>query len=152
MILNNRQIHKFEEIEEIINKTDICYIALSDNNKPYILPFNFGYANKIIYLHSAIEGRKNDIIQKNNNISLCFNPEYKLFHRDEQVACSYGMRYRSVIAEGKIYTVSDFNDKVFILNIIMKKYTGKEFHYNAPSINNVAVFKVEVDNFYGKKY
>lgn len=138
--------------ENIINEAIVCRIALVDGEKPYILPFNFGYENKTLYLHSASEGKKIDIIKKNNNVSISFDIDHELFHRDEGVACSYGMKYRSVIITGKMTDINDYNEKVRVMNIFMLKYAGKEFSYNAPAIKNVKVFKVEIEEMTGKKY
>ena len=135
-----------EMATEIIDKCQVCYIGMVDHeNRPYVLPFNFGYLNNTIYLHSAPEGKKIDILHNNPHVCVVFSTDHRLFHRNEQVACSYGMRYRSVLAFGRIEFVSDFNSKMDIMNIIMRKYTGKDFTYNAPAINNVAAYKVIID-------
>jgi len=62
---------------------------------------------------------------------------------DEPVACSYSMTFKSVILMGKVEFITDFDEKIKIMNIIMKHYTGKDdFKYNTPSINNVVVMKI----------
>ncbi len=134
--------------KEIIDKCEACYVAMIDtDNKPYVLPFNFGFADDCIYLHSAPAGKKIDALQKNPEVCVCFSTDHQLFHRHEQVACSYGMRYKSVLASGKVEFIEDFDEKVRVLNIIMRKYAGQDFTYNPPSVNNVAVYKVVVDKF-----
>lgn len=150
--LKERKIENISEIEEIINKADICHIALVDGSMPYILPFNFAYENRLIYLHSAQKGKKIDIINSNNNIAINFCTDYELFHRHEKVACSYGMKYKSVLATGKIKSIDEYDEKVRIMNLFMKKYTGKEFSFNSPSIINIKILVVEIDNLTGKKY
>lgn len=45
-------------IEEILSDSEICRIAMMDGDKPYILPFNYGYKHKAIYIHCAREGKK----------------------------------------------------------------------------------------------
>jgi len=140
-----------QEINEIIDKCDACYLGMVDEQGlPYVLPFNFGYEDGIIYLHSAQTGRKIDIIRKNPNVCVAFSTDHKLFFRHEPVACSYGMDYRSVLAYGKIVFIEDFDEKVRILNIIMRKYAGNDFSYNPPAVNNVAIFKVEISKIEGK--
>lgn len=132
--------------KQVIDKCDACYMGMIDeNNLPYVLPFNFGYENETIYLHSAPLGKKIDIMKNNPNVCVTFSTDHKLFHRHDSVACSYGMRYRSVLAFGKIEFIEDFDEKVKIMNIIMRKYTGKDFEYNAPAIKNVAIYKVNID-------
>lgn len=132
-----------EKAKLVIDKCEVCNVAMVDlQNKPYVLPFNFGYENQIIYLHSAPFGQKIDILRQNPSVCISFSTDHQLFHRNEPVACSYGMRYRSVLAFGKVEFVEDYDEKVDILNIIMRKYAGKDFTYNAPAVNNVAIFKV----------
>lgn len=139
-------------INQIIDKCTTCYVGMCDeNNTPYVLPFNFGYDGTCIYLHSASEGKKIDILKKNNKVSIAFSTDHVLFHRHEQVACSYGMKFRSVVADGKVTFISDYDKKVEVLNIIMLKYTGKEFTYNAPAVNNVAVYVVHIDSITAKE-
>ena len=59
-----RIIFKDKEIEEIIQKSICCYIGMVDeNNRPYVLPFNFGYKDKCIYLHSGTTGKKIEILK-----------------------------------------------------------------------------------------
>ena len=132
-----------KEITDIIDKCDACFLAMVDpDGLPYVVPMNFGYEEGIIYLHSAKTGRKIDILKNNPETCMAFSTDHKLFSRHETVACSYGMDYRSVLAFGKVVFIEDYDEKVRALNIIMRKYTGKEFSYNAPAVNNVEVYKV----------
>lgn len=66
------------------------------------------------------------------------------------MACSYGYDYKSVIASGRIEFIEDFEAKVLALNIIMRKYTGRDFAYNSPAVNNVAVYRVTPSLIQGK--
>lgn len=152
MNLPNREIKRFEEIEEIINKAMICHVGFADGDKPYVLPFNFGYENRTIYLHTAPEGKKNDILKKNNNICISFDIDSQLYFRNKEVACSYGMKYKSVVLSGKAIPVDNYEEKIRIMNIFMKKYTGEEFKYNAPAIKNVKIYRIETEEISGKKF
>ena len=137
-----------KRINAIINKCDVCYVAMvTVEGNPYVLPFNFGFDGEFIYLHSAPEGKKIDALNINSNVCIAFSTDHALRHTSDNVACSYGMKFKSVIAYGNVEFVDDYDEKIRIFNIIMKKYTGKEFTYNAPAINNVAVMKVKVDEF-----
>ncbi len=128
---------------EVIDKCDVCYIGMIDQeNKPYVLPFNFGYEDGIVYLHSAPVGKKIDVLKSNPDICVTFSTDHQLFNRHEQVACSYGMKYKSVLITGRVEFIDDYNQKVRALNIIMRKYAGKDFTYNEPAVKNVAIYKV----------
>lgn len=140
-----------KEIRDIIDKCDTCFLGMVDQEgKPYVLPMNFGYEDGVIYLHSAKAGRKIDIMKNNPEVCISFSTDHKLFYRNETVACSYGMDYRSVLAYGKVVFVDDYEEKARILNVVMRKYTGKDFSYKTPAVNNVEIYKVEPVKIEGK--
>jgi uncharacterized protein len=140
------------DIEKIINKCEVCYVAMTDeNNMPYVLPFNFGYSNKRLYLHGTKTGRKIDILKRNNNVCVTFSTDHSLVYQNDSVACSFTMKFRSVVAFGKVVFVEDYNEKVAILNKIMTKYTGKEYNYSKPAVINVEIFYVDIEKWTGKE-
>ncbi|MDA3892160.1 MAG: pyridoxamine 5'-phosphate oxidase family protein [Salinivirgaceae bacterium] len=147
-------LKKLKDIEPIIKKCDVCHVAMIDvNNKPYVLPFNFGYHEGYIYLHSDPIGKKMDALKKNPNVCINFTTDHELFHITEHVACSYGMRYKSIVVNGVIEFITDREDKVEAMNIFMDQYVkNKEFCYSDPAIENVCVYKVKVEDFSGKVY
>ena len=73
--------------------------------------------------------------------------------QNEAVACSYSMRYRSVLIHGKVSPIDDLEDKKKVLNIVMMKYTGKnDFSYSLPAITKVKVFEIFIDRVEGRTY
>ena len=123
-----------------------------DGNKPYVLGFNFGYQDRIIYLHCAKEGKKIDILKQNNQVCVEFDTDHLIFSRHEIVACSWRMRYRSVLAHGKAVFVDDYDQKVEALKIFMKHYSETEFKYSKPAVDNVLIIKIIVDEMTGRKF
>ena len=65
-----REIKDRKEIEAIIERANVCRIGLSDGKMPYVIPMDFGYKDNCLYFHCAREGKKIDIIKRNN--SACF--------------------------------------------------------------------------------
>ena len=151
--MKNRVIQLKEEIERIIMQCEVCNLAMVDlDNKPYVIPMNFGYEQDVVYLHSAQTGKKMDILAKNRQVSLSFSTDHELRWQSEKVACSYSMKYRSVLASGRVEFIEDLDEKVTALNIIMKNYTDKEFTYNDPALRDVAVFRVVLETLEGRAY
>lgn len=151
--MRTRFIQTQEEIDAIIAKCDVCYVGMTDTEGfPYVIPFNFGYKDGIIYLHSAQHGKKIDILKKNPSVCIVFSTDHILKFQSEQVACSYSMHYRSVQAFGKVEFVEDTEKKVEILNIVMSNYTDRNFNYNAPSLREVCTYKVNIERFSGKVF
>lgn len=141
------------EIDEIIKKCQVCYVSMVDeNNMPYVLPFNFGYNNGVIFLHSSRKGKKIDILKKNPSVCIAFSTDHQLRYQSEQMACSYSMKYRSVLAFGKVEFVEEMDQKIEFLNTVMANYTDRDFKYNEPSLREVCTYKVKVEKFTAKVY
>lgn len=140
-------------IDEIIKKCQVCYVSMVDeNNMPYVLPFNFGYNNGVIFLHSSRKGKKIDILKKNPSVCIAFSTDHQLRYQSEQMACSYSMKYRSVLAFGKVEFVEEMDQKIEFLNTVMANYTDRDFKYNEPSLREVCTYKVKVEKFTAKVY
>lgn len=142
-----------KRVYDVIKSCQVCYVGMVDeNNLPYVLPFNFGFEDGVIWLHSAGSGKKIDILKQKPEVCVAFSTEHALKFVNEGVACSYGMRFRSVLAYGKVVFTEDPEEKKRVLNIIMKHYTGRDdFQYSMPAVMDVCVYKVEVSSFTGKE-
>ena len=152
MILKNREIKKIKEIEAIINETDICYVGMVNDNQPYVLPFNFVYNDNTIYLHTDNVGLKIDIWKKNPQVCVNFNSGNELFYRNKEVGCSWGMKFKSVNAFGKLSRVEDYDEKYRIMKLFMMKYAGEDYEFSEPSIRNLWVYEIDINQLTGKKY
>jgi len=142
-----------EVIEAIIRQCDICFIGVVDpDNKPYVLPMNYGYKDQVIYLHSAPEGRIMDILENNNNICITFSTDNELVFQHPEVACSYRMKSKSVVVMGKVQFIEAMDEKTEALNILMKTYSEKEFKYSDPAVRNVKIWKIPMDEVTCKEF
>jgi nitroimidazol reductase NimA-like FMN-containing flavoprotein (pyridoxamine 5'-phosphate oxidase superfamily) len=139
------------ELESIIRKCEVCNLAMVDpEGKPYVLPMNFGYEDDHVYLHSAQTGLKVDILKQNPDVCVSFSADHKLRWVNEEVACSWGMSYRSVLAYGKVEFIDDYDKKEEALKVIMKNYSEMEFTFNAPAVKDVLVFRVKIEKLHGR--
>lgn len=146
----DKQITDQNLLLEILQNNTICRVALSDNNTPYIIPMNYGYANNRIYLHSAKEGKKIDIIQRNN--SVCFEITDSIEIVESEIACDFGTKYRSVIGFGKIFPVIEKEKKREALEVIMRQHTKKtSWNFNESILDKIIVFEIKIESITGKK-
>ena len=151
--MKSKAIEKQEDIYEIIKKCQVCHVAMVDQEgKPYLVPMNFGFEEGTIYLHSSRNGKKIEILKNCPEVCIEFSTDYLLRYQNEDVACSWSMKYRSVLAYGKVTFIEDESEKVNHLNMIMRNYTPKEFKYNPPSIREVCCWKIVVEKFEGRIY
>ena len=145
----DKEITDMAAIKSIIGKSHVCRLALSEDNRPYVVPLCFGYADNTLYFHSAAEGKKIEILKKNHNVCFEFDLGCEVV-QDEQ-ACKWGMKYQSVVGFGKASFVGDPEEKRKGLDAIMEHYSGKSFDYPDAAIKNIVLIKVEIESMTGKQ-
>jgi len=145
----DKEINDIADIENIINRASVCRLGLCENEHPYIVPLCFGYKDNTLYFHSAPEGRKLDILKKNNNVCFEFDIDHDLAKAEK--ACDWGMKYQSVTGFGKAVVIDDTEAKRKALDVIMGNYSNRSFTYPTETIRNTAIIKVQIQSMTGKK-
>ncbi|MDR1200402.1 MAG: pyridoxamine 5'-phosphate oxidase family protein [Tannerellaceae bacterium] len=151
----DREIADINEKLKIIDKNKVCRLALSDNNQPYIVPLNYGYSFEnnclTFYFHSACEGKKLEIIEKNN--LACFEIDCDGVLIEGEKPCSYSYAFESIVGTGKIMLLNTATEKKDGLNKLMKHQTGKNetYCFDEKTIERVIVYKMVVEEFTGKR-
>ncbi len=149
----DREITDFYEIVEVMKNCDVCRLALNDDGYPYILPLNFGVEviDGIIYLyfHSALEGYKVALLNKDNRASFEMDCKHQLQYFEEKGYCT--MAYESVIGRGRIRILNE-EEKMEALKKIMGHYhRGKEVYFNTGAISRTLVYVLKVEKVTGKR-
>ncbi len=146
----NQEITDKFILNEILSSSKICRLGMIDNGLPYILPFNFGFHENCIYIHSAPEGKKLDLLKENPLV--CFEVEQQADIIEDEIACKWSTLYRSVVGYGNVEIVTDFEEKKRGLEIIMSQHgaTGKmEFEYK--EVDFIVVLKLKIESMTGKQ-
>jgi hypothetical protein len=150
---NDREITEIQEIEKIIRKADVCRIAFANDNIPYIVTMNFGYAggnDRTLFFHCANEGRKLEMIRKNNLVCFEMDTDHNLYTGEK--GCDWGMKYKSVVGYGNISIVGDFEIRKAGLDCIMKHYEGdKNYSYDDKVLSGTTILKLDIIEMTGKK-
>ena len=133
-----------KEIETIIRSCKTCYLAASDDGKPYVLPMNFALDGDSIVLHSGPSGRMWETLQKNPNVCINWTLGEELAWQSIQVGCSYRVKSKSVIVEGTAEFIEDYDEKYRLLKVLMSQYSDLEFKFNPPAVRNVAIYRVPI--------
>jgi hypothetical protein len=148
-----REVTAISEIESIISRADVCRVAFADNSIPYIVTMNFGYIGgerKSIFFHCANEGKKLDMIRKNNYVCFEIDTDHE-FVKGEK-GCDWSMKYSSVVGYGRITIVKDEKGKKEGLNHIMMHYGGEgDYSYDEKVIVRTAILKLEISEMTGKR-
>ncbi len=158
----DRELTEKAELLSILDEADVCRIAIQTGKAPYIVPLNFGYAwdeKLVLYFHSANEGRKLDLLQKNNVVGFELDAGHELVKAE--AACNWGMKYKSIIGTGKVSFMEDEQEKARALGAIMRKYghpyfveadgAGLTTGFSPVDLRSVKVFSLVVQELSGKQ-
>ncbi len=150
---SDREINDKKTIYEIIETAEVCRLGFCAENRPYIVPMNFGYEvinDKLtLYFHCACKGRKLDMLKINNFV--CFEIDLAFGVENGGKACSYTMKYKSVIGEGRIFVCDNDAEKEKGLNLILTHYVkDTSFTFKNEEISAVTVLKLVVENISAK--
>ncbi len=151
-----REITDPNEIDEILNNSVYLHLGLVDDGMPYIVPMNYGVVKDpedghyILYLHSANEGRKLDIIRKNP--TCCFTMERNVAAFEGRLACQYGMVYECIMGTGEVKIIDDPKEKIDSLVALMETQTKKsDFKFDERMVAIVTVMRIDVKEISAKR-
>ena len=152
MTKRERQVTDEKQILEILDKSKVLYLGLAVNEEPYVVPMNYGYTMEdgklVLYLHSAVRGKKLDMIQANPKVFFAMDCDREPF--DGVLPCQYGMVYSSVMGKGIATFVEDAQEKMKAMSILMKTQTEKDFTFNEKLVSIVTVIRIDVESYTAK--
>ena len=141
-----------EQIRHILDTAKVLHLGLAVDNEPYVVPMNYGYCLEdeklTLYLHSAVKGKKLDMIQANSKVFFEIDCDRMPF--EGRVACQYGMVYSSIMGRGTATLVEDPGEKMQAMSVLMKTQTGKDFTFNERLVSIVTVIRIDVQEYTAK--
>ena len=146
------QITDKNRILEILDTARVLHLGLCAGDEPYVVPMNYGYTEEdgrlVLYLHSAVRGKKLDMIRQNPKVffELCC----ELVPFAGKVPCQYGLSYSSLMGRGTATVVEDVEEKKRAMTLLMKTQTGKDFVFEDRLVSIVAVIRVDVSQYTAK--
>lgn len=161
---SDREVTDFNEIVEIINKCDCIRLGFSSQPVPYILPLNFGIEvvdkKILLYFHSATEGYKTTLIKEGTEVSFECDTSHNLIYVKEKGFCTF--TFESVMGMGKLHIISDDNEKIRALDLLMKhhhtsdesvfcKVNGFPVTFNPAALSRTMVYSLQVSECSAKR-
>ena len=150
----DREVTDINEIEKILLQCKICHVAMVKDGTPYLVPLSYGYkileGNTLeLYFHSALEGKKIDILKNNNKV--CFEMAYEGAPLHAETPCNSGYYFASIIGYGDVVFIDDIDKKCEALSIMFEHQTGKEIIFTPKQAENICVYKIISSSFTGKR-
>ena len=148
----DREITDFDAIVQIIRACHSCVLGLNDDGFPYLVPMNFGMdieeGQLYLYFHCANEGKKLDLIRKDNRVTFEMDCEHNFILYEERMSCTMG--FASVIGHGTISFVPE-EEKLDALKILMRQYHAEDFRFNTDMVPATTVLRLKVSDVIGKR-
>ena len=140
------------QIRHILDTAKVLHLGLAVENEPYVVPMNYGYAMEdgklVLYLHSAVQGKKLDMMRENPRVFFELDCDLSPFEGEKP--CQYGLVYSSVMGRGTASIVEDVEEKITAMKMLMKTQTQKDFEFNDRLVSIVAVIRIDVEEYTAK--
>ena len=152
MTKRERQVTDLSEIARILEAGKVLHLGLAVDNEPYVVPMNYGHTFEdgklTLYLHSALRGKKLDMMRKNPNVFFEIDCDLQPF--EGKLPCQYGLVYSSIMGRGKAQIIEDVEEKKQAMTHLMKTQTGKDFSFEDKLVSIVAVIRIDVEEYTAK--
>ena len=149
-----REITDRTEIDAILAGTKVVRVAFAVGNDPYVVPLSHGYDPDAgaLYVHTAVEGRKIDCIAANPRVCFEVEGDARVKEGDER-ACSWGVRFESVIGHGTIREIVDAPERERALLRIMRQQSGREANWTFADkvLRRTRLWAIEIESVTGKR-
>lgn len=147
---SEKEIRDRGVIDGLIRNAKVCRLAMCDEDIAYLVPVCFGYDGERIYVHSSREGKKLEMIRRNQRV--CFEMEGDTSIKKAETACKWSIEYTSVIGHGAALIVDDAERKRRGLDQIMEHYGGKgPFQYSEKALDNCVVIEIAIEGLTCKR-
>jgi uncharacterized protein len=146
----DREIADRSEIDAILREGKIMNLALCDGEVPFLVPLFYAYDGKSIYFHSARQGSKVEILRKNNLARFAVSLAEGTI--ENEIACDFEARHRTVIGLGKVSFVEEIGEKRLALDMIVGRFSPRKFSYDKAALERTLVARIDIESIKGKKH
>ena len=129
--LQNLKTFEIKESNFDLNLADTLQLGICHNDEVYIVAVQQGKINDKYYFHSAKQGRKQDLLQLNNNIII-----------EAEILQKENLLYQNKNA--KVSKVYDEDEKSAAMAAIVYKTANINYNFNKNQLQNIDIFKIEI--------
>lgn len=168
----DREVTDIQQMLDIVRHCDVVHVSYVDAEGLTIVPMNFGFAydagdtdntdgaadtgdlagTLTLYMHSAPEGRKYDAITAAGNalpVAFEMNTDREII--EGRAWCNWGEAFKSVIGNGTASIVTDVDEKIRGLQLLIEQQMGTaNIPFTPQQAASVAVWKIESTRFTAK--
>jgi nitroimidazol reductase NimA-like FMN-containing flavoprotein (pyridoxamine 5'-phosphate oxidase superfamily) len=145
----DREITDRAELMRILADARVCRLAMSENDRPYLVPLSFALDGEDVVIHSAREGRKLEILRRNP--AVCLEVEEGVEIDVGPSPCDTGMRFRTVIGHGVAELVEDGAERARLLALFGPRYGAPDRPLSPSEVERTTVLRIRLTELTGKR-
>lgn len=147
---DEREITQPNEINAILQSSKVMYIALAENDVPFMVPVFYAWDGTSLYFHSARAGTKIAMLKRNNTLCFAVSTDHGVVEDD--IICNFEARHRTVIGLGKAVFLEDEQEKIAALNKIVARFSDKPWTFPTANVRATLVLRVDIISIKGKQH
>ena len=144
-----KEITDRAELEGILARAEVLFLALHDEPAPYVIPLNFAFADGALWFHGALEGTKLDLIRRDPRVGFSTVIEARVV--PAPAACDSNALGSSVVGHGTAVICTDPDERRRGLDALMRHYGIAAPEYRADSVDRTCVVRIDVEELRGKR-
>ena len=147
----DREITDLNQIYDILCRCDTINLGMNGGTAPYVIPMTFACSIEdgqiTVYFHSALGGRKWEILNHDPNVCV----EAHLYYKTVEAKGGITAKYESVIGTGIAEKLEAKEQKVEAFKYMLEHYKHSGFPAEScKGLPDCAVFKVVLTEVSGK--
>lgn len=146
---HEKEITATGELEQVLWQGRVCHLAIPDDPLPYLVPLNYGYQEGVLYFHSAPQGRKIELLEKQLRARFIVTIDHGIIEAER--VCNWGARFTCVMGSGRIEFIEEPQAKQAALHILMAQYSDQTFSFEEDQVAATRVFKLVIESMSGKQ-
>ena len=137
------------EMEEILLRETIGWLATTADGRPYAVPLNYAYIDGKIYFHCALEGKKLDAIRANPEVCFAVGRQEGEIRRHRGSVCHPDNE--SVLCFGRARVLEDYEEKAAALNAFNRAFEPKAEDLPEKAARGCGVVEIAVREMTGRR-
>lgn len=144
----DRELTDRDEMYGILDRSPEIRLGLWDGQEVYVVPLNFVRIGDALFFHSAIQGRKIDILKQNPRV--CFEAAGQRRIDPGKTGADCTTLYESVIGWGAATFIESSAEKNRILSALNRKFKAPENPFPENLLARTTVIQIHIDRLTGK--
>lgn len=152
---HDREVTSPAKIQAIFSDANVCRLAFSAEDAPYIVPLSYGWQQEngeyVLYFHGAATGRKLDLLRQNPKVGFELDCGYQL--KAAEAACGFSAAFRSIIGTGKLEELTSPEEKRAGLACILAHYSPrKDWSFPDAMLERTCVLRLRIASLCAKEH